>query len=132
MEVRDGLRYTKDHEWLRLEGGEAVIGITDYAQEQLSDIVYVELPAAGDALRQGESFGSVEAVKAVADLYAPVSGEVLAVNDALGDDPGQVNRDAYGQGWMLRAKLADPAEVERLLSAADYRKLLAELEGAAG
>ncbi|MBM3316226.1 MAG: glycine cleavage system protein GcvH [Candidatus Eisenbacteria bacterium] len=131
MEVRDGLRYSRDHEWVRVEGGEAVIGITDYAQEQLSDIVYVELPAAGGALRQGEPFGSVEAVKAVADLYAPLSGEVRAVNEALADDPALVNRSAFDDGWMVRLAVGDAGELDRLLSPADYRKLLSELEGAA-
>jgi glycine cleavage system H protein len=132
MEIREGLRYTKDHEWVRVEGGEAVVGITDYAQEQLSDIVYVELPAAGDALTRAEPCGSVEAVKAVADLYSPVSGKVVAVNTALADDPAAVNRSAYDEGWMLRASLADPAELDALLSADDYGKLVSELEGAAG
>lgn len=132
MEIRQGLRYTKDHEWVRVEGGEAVVGITDYAQEQLSDIVYAELPAIGDALTRGEPCGSVEAVKAVADLYSPVTGKVVAVNAALADDPAAVNRSPYDEGWMLRASLADPADLDALLSADDYRKLVSELEGAAG
>jgi glycine cleavage system H protein len=130
MEVREGLHYTKDHEWVRVEGREAVIGITDFAQEQLSDIVYVELPAVGDAITQGEPFGSVEAVKAVADLNAPVSGKVLAVNEALTDDPAAVNRSAFEDGWMVRTSLDDPADLGRLLSPADYRKLLSDVEGA--
>ncbi|MBD3237501.1 MAG: glycine cleavage system protein GcvH [Candidatus Eisenbacteria bacterium] len=127
MEIREGLRYTKDHEWLRQEGDEVVIGITDYAQEQLSDIVFVELPEPGATLQAGDAFGSVEAVKAVADLYAPISGEVTAVNDAVADDPAIVNRSPYEDGWMVRAQAADAGEVESLLSAADYRALLEEL-----
>jgi len=132
MEIRQGLRYTKDHEWVRVEGAEAVVGITDYAQEQLSDIVYVELPAVGETLTRGEPCGSVEAVKAVADLYSPITGKVVAVNAALADDPAAVNRSTYDEGWMLRATLAEPAELDALLSADDYRKLVSELEGAAG
>ena len=129
MDVRDGLRYTREHEWVRREGGEIVIGVTDYAQEQLSDIVFVELPQVGARLQRAEPFGSVEAVKAVADLYAPMSGEVTAVNHALADDPGGVNRAPYDEGWMVRARFSDAAEWDRLLDAAQYRQLLAELGG---
>jgi glycine cleavage system H protein len=130
MEFRDELRYTRDHEWVRRSGEEFLVGITDYAQSQLSDIVYVELPAAGDALRQGEPFGSVEAVKAVADLFAPLSGEVLEANAALGDDPALLNREPYDGGWIVRGRLSDPAEWEGLLTAEQYRRLVGELAGA--
>jgi glycine cleavage system H protein len=130
MEVRDDLRYTRDHEWIRREGGEFVVGITDYAQEQLSDIVFVELPATGAELRPGEAFGSVEAVKAVADLFAPMSGEVTAINEALTDDPARVNRSPYDEGWMVRARAAHPSEWDALLTADLYRGLLSELGGA--
>ena len=131
MEFPEELRYTDDHEWTRVEGGEVIFGITDYAQDQLGDIVYVELPEVGAELTEGEPFGSVEAVKAVADLNSPVNGEVVAVNEALGDDPGAVNRSAYEEGWMVRVKLSDPGEVAGLMDAAAYTKLIAELGGQA-
>jgi glycine cleavage system H protein len=124
MEIPEGLRYTKEHEWVRVEGAEAVIGITDYAQSELGDIVFVELPASGRQVRQMEPFGTIEAVKAVSDLYSPVSGEVVAVNGALQDDAGLVNRSPYTAGWMVRTKLSDPSELDRLLTAAQYRGLL--------
>ena len=130
MEVLDELRYTREHEWVRREGGEFVVGITDYAQEQLSDIVFVELPAVGTPLAAGAAFGSVEAVKAVSDLFAPMSGEVTAVNAALGDDPAQVNRSAFDEGWMVRGRIANASEWDGLLTAEQYRGLLKELGGA--
>lgn len=129
MEFPDGLRYTKEHEWVRVEGDEAVFGVTDYAQDQLGDIVYVELPEVGAEITQGEAFGSVEAVKAVADMYSPVSGEVLAVNDSVNDDPAVINSAPYDEGWMVRARLSDPGQLDDLLSAADYAKLVEELGG---
>lgn len=131
MEIRQDLRYTKNHEWARRENGEALIGISDWAQEQLTDIVYVELPAVGTEIVAGEPFGSVEAVKAVSDIYAPVSGEIIAVNDALADDPAIVNRSAQDQGWMVRVRMKNPAELDGLLSAADYAALVAEQGGSA-
>ena len=130
MEIRPELRYTKDHEWVRREGDEVIMGISDYAQEQLTDIVYVELPEVGAALTVGEPFGSVEAVKAVADMYAPVDGEVVAVNEGLADDPMLVNRSAYDDGWMVRVKLSDAAQLDALLSAEEYQALVRELGGA--
>jgi glycine cleavage system H protein len=129
MEVRDELRYTREHEWVRREGGEIVVGVTDYAQEQLSDIVYVELPPVGAPLAPAQPFGSVEAVKAVADLFAPMSGEVTAVNEALAADPALVNRSPYGDGWMVRARVAAPQEWDGLLTADQYRRLVGELGG---
>jgi glycine cleavage system H protein len=124
--VPSDLRYTKEHEWIRVEGDEAVIGITQYAADQLGDIVFVELPDAGRALQQAATFGVVESVKAVSDLYAPVSGEVSGTNDALSGTPEVVNTDPYGAGWMLRVRLADAGQLEGLLDAAAYDALIAE------
>jgi glycine cleavage system H protein len=125
MAVPAELRYTKDHEWVRVDGEEATVGITAYAAEQLGDIVFVELPEGGRSLSQFAAFGVVESVKAVSDLFAPLSGEVTTTNEALGDAPELVNSDPYGQGWMVRIKLADPAEVDDLLDAAAYDTLIA-------
>ena len=124
--VPGDLRYTKDHEWVRVTGDEAAIGITQYAADQLGDIVFVELPAAGKTLAQHATFGVVESVKAVSDLFAPVGGEVTAANDALGGQPELVNSDPYGEGWMLRVKVADAAQLDGLLDAAAYEQLTAE------
>jgi glycine cleavage system H protein len=118
------LRYTKEHEWARLEGGRARIGITQFAQEQLGDVVFVELPKVGAQVRQMQTFGVVESVKAVSDLYAPLSGEVAEVNTALPQHPDQVNRDPYGAGWMIVVALADPREYDALLTAAQYEEFL--------
>jgi len=125
-EIPAGLRYTKEHEWVRVEGDEAVIGITQFAAEQLGDVVFVELPDTGRSLDQFATFGVVESVKAVSDLYAPLSGEVAATNDALSGTPELVNSDPYGDGWMLRLKVTDAAQVEALLDAPAYAKLVAE------
>ena len=124
--VPGDLRYTKEHEWVRVDGDEAVVGITQFAADQLGDIVFVELPAAGRALERHATFGVVESVKAVSDLFAPVAGEVTAANDALAGSPELVNSDPYGEGWMLRIRLADPAQVEGLLDAAAYEQLVSE------
>jgi len=118
------LKYTKDHEWLRLEGDTAEIGITDYAQQQLGDVVFVELPEAGRTVKAGEAFGNIESVKAVSELFAPVSGEVVAVNAALADQPDAVNSRPH-ETWMVKVKVADPAEAGALLDAAAYEALLA-------
>ena len=123
--VPGDLRYTKDHEWVRVDGDEAVVGITQFAADQLGDIVFVELPAAGTSLAAHGTFGVVESVKAVSDLFAPLAGEVTGANDALAGSPELVNSDPYGDGWMLRVKIADPAEVESLLDAAAYEQLTA-------
>ena len=128
MQIPKDCRYTKEHEWVRLEGSEVRIGITDYAQSALGDIVFVELPAAGRKLTQMQPFGSVEAVKAVSDLFSPITGEVLEANTAVGDDPSVVNRAPFGDGWMIRARLADPAELEKLLSPQEYETLVAGLD----
>jgi glycine cleavage system H protein len=119
------LRYTKDHEWVRVEGDEATVGITAYAADQLGDIVFVELPETGRELRQFAAFGVVESVKAVSDLFAPLTGEVVATNDALAGSPEVVNGDPYGEGWMIRVKLSEAPEVDDLLDAAAYDALIA-------
>jgi glycine cleavage system H protein len=118
-------KYAKSHEWLKLESdGTATVGVTDYAQNSLGDITFVQLPKVGAALKAGESFGVVESVKAASDLYAPVSGTVLAVNTALDSAPEAVNREPFAGGWMIKLKIADPAELSALLSADDYTKLI--------
>jgi glycine cleavage system H protein len=119
------LKYTREHEWLRLEAGEALVGITDFAQEQLGDVVFVELPEVGRRVRQGETFGTVESVKAVSELFSPLSGEVTAVNTTLSSQPEQVNREPH-QTWMIRLKPSTPAEADALLDAAGYEALLAQ------
>jgi glycine cleavage system H protein len=124
--VPGDLRYTKEHEWIRIEGDEAIVGITQYAADALGDIVFVELPDTGRALAQAATFGVVESVKAVSDLFAPVSGEVTATNDALAGAPEVVNTDPYGGGWMVRVRLADAAQLDALLDAAAYELLIAE------
>ena len=125
MSVPTDLRYTQDHEWVRLDGSEATVGITQYAADQLGDIVFVELPDVGRELVGAKPFGVVESVKAVSDLYAPVAGEVIAINDALAGSPELVNSDPYGEGWMVRIAVADPDEVEDLLDADAYDALVA-------
>jgi glycine cleavage system H protein len=119
--IPDDLRYTREDEWVRLEGDEGVIGITDYAQDALSDIVYVELPDTGAGVSAGDSVGVIESVKAAADLYVPLSGEVTAVNDNVRDTPELLNSDPYGEGWLLRIRLSDPSEVDGLMDAAAYK-----------
>ena len=124
--VPTDLRYTKDHEWVRLEDSKATVGITEYAANQLGDIVFVELPEVGRTLSQGAVFGVVESVKAVSDLFTPVSGPVVEANDALTGQPELVNSEPYGAGWMIRVTVADDAELEGLLDAATYDALIAE------
>jgi glycine cleavage system H protein len=124
--VPDDLRYTKDHEWVRVEGDLATIGITQYAADQLGDIVFVELPNAGRSLEQFATFGVVESVKAVSDLFAPVSGEVVEANTAVASEPELVNREPYGGGWMLRVRVSEPAQLDQLLEPAAYDALTAE------
>lgn len=125
MDVPESLRYTKDHEWLRSEGDEAVVGITAYAAEELGDVVFVELPELGRRLSQDETFGVIESVKTASDLYAPVAGEVIAVNEALADAPELVNGEPYEGGWMIRLRPEDPAAGEALTDAAGYREMIA-------
>jgi glycine cleavage system H protein len=121
-------RYTKDHEWIRLDGEVATVGITAHAQEQLGDIVYVELPEIGRKVTKGGDAAVVESVKAASDVYAPASGEVVAVNDALGSTPGAINEEAEGKGWFFRLKLESPDELNELMSAEQYKQFLATLE----
>lgn len=127
-DVPDNLRYTEQDEWARLERDRVVIGVTDYAQQQLGDIVFVELPSVGDTLEKGDSLGVIESVKAVADLYAPVSGEVVEVNGDLGEQPEQINEDCYGDGWMVVIELDDPEQYEALLDAKAYGEHVAARE----
>lgn len=125
MAIPADLKYTKDHEWIKVEGDVATIGITDYAQSELGDIVYVEVDTEGDTLGKEETFGTVEAVKTVSDLFMPVSGEVIELNEGLEDAPETVNKDAYGEGWMVKVKMTNPSEFDGLLDAAAYESLIA-------
>ena len=122
--VKDNLLYTETHEWVEIIGDEAVIGITDYAQHELGDIVYVELPEIGDNVERGEGFGSIEAVKAVEDILSPISGEVIAINEELEDVPEIINKDAFGDGWIMKLKIADKNELEDLINAEKYKQLI--------
>jgi glycine cleavage system H protein len=124
MNFPDNLKYTKDHEWILVAGDMGTVGITDHAQGELGDVVFVELPAIGKALKQHESFGTIEAVKAVSDLYAPVSGVVVEVNKDLGTHPELVNKDAYGKGWMVKLKVANASELSTLLDTTAYKSLI--------
>ena len=124
MKIPEELHYTKDHEWIKIEGDEAVVGITDFAQGELGDIVYVEVESLDETLAAEAVFGTVEAVKAVSDLFMPLSGEVIAFNEDLEDTPELVNEDPYGKGWMIKIKLSDPAELENLLDAQAYSSLV--------
>ncbi|MEY4594959.1 MAG: hypothetical protein RIQ47_1369 [Bacteroidota bacterium] len=124
MNFPEQLKYTKDHEWVKVDGGIATIGITDFAQGELGDIVYVDITSVGDTLEAEAVFGTVEAVKTVSDLFMPVSGKVLEVNPKLESNPESVNKDAYGDGWMIRVEMSNPSEAEGLLSAADYKQLV--------
>jgi len=124
MNIPDELKYTKEHEWINLDGNVATIGITDYAQGELGDIVFVELPEIGAGIEEGESFGTIEAVKAVSELYSPVTGKVAEINGALDDDPMIVNRDPYGEGWMIKIELSDSAQIEQLLASDGYKELI--------
>jgi len=124
LQLPDDVRYTEDHEWARVEGEQAKAGISDYAQDQLGDIVYVELPQAGDSFDKGQEFGTVESVKAVAELYMPVGGTILAVNSALEKSPELVNKDPYGDGWMIEVQPSDPAEFDALMKKDVYLETL--------
>ena len=122
----ENFRYTKEHEWVDAKGDEATIGITSHAQEELGDIVYVDLPKVGITVEQGKTFGSVESVKAVSDIYAPVSGEVLAINETLSEAPESLNADPHGAAWLIKVKLSNPSELAGLLDAAGYKAFLGE------
>ncbi|HPC36765.1 MAG TPA: glycine cleavage system protein GcvH [Candidatus Marinimicrobia bacterium] len=124
MKVPVNLKYTKDHEWARIEGAVAVVGITDYAQSQLGDVVYIDLPKVGEVVSRGDVIGTIEAVKTVADIYSPVSGEIVAINSALKDASELVNKDPYGEGWIASIKISDSNELNSLLEPTDYEKLI--------
>ena len=124
MSVPAELKYTQEHEWTRIEGDIATIGITEYAQGELGDIVYIELPAVGDSFKRGDSFGNIEAVKAVSDLYAPVSGEIVETNEVLADKPETINSDPYGAGWMMKVKMSDQTELDALMDSSAYEDLI--------
>jgi len=124
MNVPENLFYTKDHEWLKVEGENGVIGVTDFAQGELGDVVFIEIETLGETLKKEEVFGTIEAVKTVSDMFMPVGGEILEVNPALENSPDLVNKDPYGKGWMIRIKISDPSEVKGLLNAESYKALL--------
>jgi len=124
MNIPGNLKFTKDHEWLLVEGNIATIGITEYAQGELGDVVYVELPTVGDTVAKGDSIGTIEAVKTVADVYSPVSGEVVEINETLTDNSEMLNKDPYGEGWIAKIMMTDNSELDKMLSAEDYKKLI--------
>ncbi|MBN2634980.1 MAG: glycine cleavage system protein GcvH [Prolixibacteraceae bacterium] len=124
MNIPADLKYTQDHEWIRVDGKTAVVGVTDFAQGELGDVVFVEIETEGEELDKGETFGTVEAVKTVSDLFMPVGGKVLEVNEALADEPELVNKDPYGKGWMIKIQIADLGDIDELLSAEDYKKMI--------
>jgi len=128
MNFPEDLKYTKEHEWARLKGGRVTVGVTDFAQDQLGDVVYVELPAVGDEVKKGESFGVVESTKAVSELFAPISGKVVEVNDPLVEAPETVNDDPYEEGWMIAIEPTDPKELAELLDVKAYAAFVAEQE----
>lgn len=125
----DSFYYTKDHEWVKIDENEATVGITDFAQKQLGDVVYVELPQSGVQLEFHQSFGVIESVKAVSDIYSPISGEVIEINQELNDSPELVNEDPHDKGWIIRIKIKDEGELDKLMSASEYEKFLEGLEG---
>lgn len=130
MEFPEGLKYSKEHEWVLVEGSNATIGITEYAQEELGDVVYVELPEVGEKVVKDDPFGAVESVKAVSDVYAPVSGTVIEVNDVLPENPETINDDPYGDGWMIRVELADKDDLKDLMDADEYAEYVAQQKDA--
>jgi len=126
MNIPQELKYTKDHEWIKVDGNEALIGITDFAQKELGDIVYVEIETEGEELGKGEVFGTVEAVKTVSDLFMPISGKVVAINEELESEPENVNSDPYGKGWMIKVEISETEGLDDALSADDYKSLISE------
>ena len=128
MSYPSDYRYTKEHEWVRVEGDVATVGITDYAQHELGDVVYVELPKLGAKLNAGQSFGTVESVKAVSDIYAPVSGEVAEINSSLADAPETINKDPHGKAWLIRLKISNSAELSKLMNSAAYEAFISDKE----
>jgi len=124
MNIPDDLKYTSEHEWVRIEGDEIVVGVTDFAQGELGDVVFLEIETEGETLSKGDTFGTIEAVKTVSDLYMPADGEVVAVNGDLEDTPDLVNSDPFGKGWMVRIKVSDPSQLDELLSPEAYKELI--------
>jgi glycine cleavage system H protein len=124
MNIKENLKYAKTHEWVRVEGEFAYIGISDFAQSELGDIVYVDVPTVGENIAKGDVFGTIEAVKTVSDVYLPISGEVLEFNEALATNPELINKDPYGEGWIVKIKMSNPAELESLLSAEEYKSAI--------
>jgi glycine cleavage system H protein len=124
MNIPSNLQYTKDHEWAKIENGVATIGITDFAQGELGDIVFVELPEVGKSFNAGDAFGTIEAVKTVTDLFSPISGNIVAINEGLDNDPGKVNSDPYGDGWLVKIRLSDPDEKDELMSSIAYEEII--------
>jgi glycine cleavage system H protein len=124
MNIPENLKYTKDHEWVKVEGSIGHVGITDYAQGELGDIIYIDVTTAGETLGQGDTFGTIEAVKTVSDCYAPVSGKILEFNSSINDNPAIVNQDPYGAGWIIKMEITNPADLDSLLPADDYKKLI--------
>lgn len=124
MNIPENLRYTKDHEWLKIEGETAVIGITDFAQAELGDIVFIEVETIGESLEKEETFGTIEAVKTVSDMFMPVAGKMIEFNDSLAENPEKVNKDPYGEGWIVKIKMDDASQVSGLLDAAQYKELV--------
>jgi glycine cleavage system H protein len=124
MTVPDELKYTEEHEWIRVEGDEIVVGVTEFAQGELGDVVFIEIETEGETLEKGDTFGTIEAVKTVSDLYMPVDGEVIKVNTDLEDNPELVNSNPFGEGWMIRIKLSDPSQLDELITAETYRSMI--------
>jgi glycine cleavage system H protein len=124
MNIPSNLQYTKDHEWAKIENGVATIGITDFAQGELGDIVFVELPEVGKSFNAGDTFGTIETVKTVTDLFSPISGKIVAINEGLDNDPGKVNSDPYGDGWLVKIRLSDPDEKDGLMSSIAYEEII--------
>lgn len=124
MNIPENLYYTKEHEWIAVEGNEGKVGVTDFAQHQLGDVVFIEVNTIGETVEAGEAFGTIEAVKTVSDMFAPLGCEIVEFNENLGDNPELVNKDPYGEGWIVKVKITDPAEIGNLLSASDYSKLV--------
>lgn len=125
MNVPTNLKYTNDHEWIRVEGDEAVVGVTDFAQSQLGDVVFIEIETLGETFEKEEVFGTIEAVKTVSDMFMPVAGEIIAVNESLADAPETVNKDPYGEGWMVRIKITEPSQLDELLTPEQYNEVIA-------
>lgn len=123
-DVREGLYYTKDHQWVLIEGKKATFGMTDFAQHELGDVVYVDLPKVGDEILAGDEIGAMESVKSIEPIYAPITGKIIEINEILGDAPESVNTSPYGDGWMAAVEMSDPSEIETLLNATEYRKLV--------